>query len=104
MKRTALLFLVVVVAALLGGAHVGKQAVPEARRAPSSESRNDKSKNARAANGSRGADLFETHCGRCHNAPDELSPRVAPAVLAHMKTRAMLSREDEQEILRFLKP
>ena len=52
----------------------------------------------------RGAELFETHCGRCHKPPDDLSPRIAPAVLTHMRTRAMLSREDEEQLLKFLKP
>ncbi len=51
-----------------------------------------------------GAALFETHCGRCHNAPQEISPRVAKTVARHMLTRAMLSREDEQAILEFLAP
>lgn len=52
----------------------------------------------------RGAKLFETHCGRCHKPPEDLSPGVAPAVLSHMRTRAMLSREDEELILKFLAP
>ncbi len=52
----------------------------------------------------RGAVLFDTHCGRCHKPPEDLSPRVAPAVLSHMRTRAMLSREDEELILKFLAP
>jgi mono/diheme cytochrome c family protein len=52
----------------------------------------------------RGAQLFDTHCGRCHKPPDDLSPRVVPAVLSHMRTRAMLSREDEELILKFLNP
>ena len=57
-----------------------------------------------SAQNNRGAELFETHCGRCHKPPDDLSPRIAPAVLSHMRTKAMLSREDEEELLKFLKP
>jgi cytochrome c5 len=47
---------------------------------------------------------FQANCGRCHNAPESISPREAKAVLQHMRVRAMLSAEDEQLILKFLAP
>lgn len=56
------------------------------------------------AEADEGAKRFETHCSRCHNAPQELSPRVARTVVRHMRTRAMLSREDERLILEYLAP
>ncbi len=51
-----------------------------------------------------GQKKFQTHCGRCHNEPQQLSPAIAGTVLRHMRVRAMLSREDEQQILRYLTP
>ena len=47
---------------------------------------------------------FQANCGRCHNAPEAISPREVKAVLQHMRVRAMLSAEDEQLILKFLAP
>ncbi len=51
-----------------------------------------------------GEKLFHTHCGRCHNAPESLSPREARAVVRHMRVRATLTNEDERLILKFLAP
>jgi hypothetical protein len=51
-----------------------------------------------------GEKKFQTHCGRCHNEPQQLPPAIAGTVLRHMRVRAMLSREDEQLILRYLAP
>jgi cytochrome c5 len=47
---------------------------------------------------------FEANCNRCHNAPQELSPRIVGTVIRHMRVRASLSAEDERDILRFLAP
>lgn len=47
---------------------------------------------------------FQANCGRCHNAPQAISPREVKAVLRHMRVRAMLSAEDEQLILKYLAP
>ncbi len=47
---------------------------------------------------------FQANCGRCHNPPEQLSPRIAGAVLRHMRVRASLSAEDERDILRYLAP
>jgi cytochrome c5 len=47
---------------------------------------------------------FRANCGRCHNAPEELSPRITGTVLRHMRVRASLSAEDERDILRYLAP
>lgn len=54
--------------------------------------------------GAEGEKLFHTHCGRCHNAPENLSPREARAVVRHMRVRATLTNEDERLILKFLAP
>lgn len=52
----------------------------------------------------RGEKLFRTNCGRCHNAPESISPREARAVVRHMRVRATLTDEDERLILKFLAP
>jgi mono/diheme cytochrome c family protein len=51
-----------------------------------------------------GAKRFAINCGRCHQPPDDISPREARAVIRHMRVRAMLSAEDERLILKFIAP
>jgi cytochrome c5 len=53
---------------------------------------------------SEGEKRFRINCGRCHNPPEDISPREARAVVRHMRVRAMLSAEDEKYILEFLAP
>jgi cytochrome c5 len=45
---------------------------------------------------------FRANCSRCHNAPEELSPRISGTVLLHMRVRASLSEADERAILHYL--
>jgi len=54
--------------------------------------------------GAEGEKRFETHCGRCHVPPEDLSPREAKAVLRQMRVRANLTAEDERLILKYLAP
>lgn len=96
MKNKTLIALVLAIVVLLGTTFA---ASPQ-----SSSSVKHDPKNKSQATDSRGAELFTIHCGRCHKPPDDLSPRVVPAVMAHMRNRAMLSQKDEQEILKFLAP
>ena len=65
-----------------------------------------KSKPVPSAQGSSpdGEKRFQINCGRCHNPPEDISPREARAVTRHMRVRAMLSAEDEKLILQFLAP
>jgi cytochrome c5 len=51
-----------------------------------------------------GERLFEVNCGRCHRVPDQISPKIAGSVVRHMRVRAMLSAEDEKQILKYLAP
>jgi len=51
-----------------------------------------------------GERLFRSHCGRCHELPDDLSPREARAVVRQMRVRAMLTARDERVILKYLAP
>jgi hypothetical protein len=67
---------------------------------------NLKSKHAPTTQGSpaNGEKRFQINCGRCHNAPEDISPREARAVARHMRVRATLSAEDEKLILEFFAP
>lgn len=51
-----------------------------------------------------GEKLFQINCGRCHNPPQDLSPREARAVVRQMRVRAMLSEKQERQLLEFLAP
>jgi cytochrome c5 len=57
-----------------------------------------------SGSGNEGEMRFEAHCGRCHNPPEDLSPREARAVVRQMRVRAMLSAEDERLILKYIAP
>ena len=47
---------------------------------------------------------FQENCRRCHDAPEQISPRIAGTVVRHMRVRASLSAKDERDILRYLAP
>ena len=51
-----------------------------------------------------GERAFQANCGRCHNPPEQLDPRITGTVLRHMRVRALLSAQDEQDILKYLAP
>jgi cytochrome c5 len=57
-----------------------------------------------AAAASAGEMKFRQNCSRCHNAPQELSPRISGTVVQHMRVRASLSEADAQAILLYLAP
>ena len=57
-----------------------------------------------AATTNPGERAFEANCSRCHNPPEQLSPRITGTVLRHMRERALLSPQDEHDILKFLNP
>ena len=54
--------------------------------------------------GNPGERAFQANCGRCHNPPEQLSPRITGTVLRHMRVRALLSPQDERDILKYLAP
>ena len=76
-------------------------AVPQS---PATGTKTLKAASARNTDNKEGERRFQANCGRCHNAPDSLSPREVKAVLQHMRVRAMLSEQDEQLILKYLAP
>jgi cytochrome c5 len=51
-----------------------------------------------------GEQKFNANCGRCHSAPEQLSPSLTGTVVRHMRVRAILSAQDEKDILRYLAP
>ena len=59
---------------------------------------------ATAQNISEGEKRFRANCGRCHQPPEDISPREAKAVVRQMRVRAMLSAEDERLILEYIAP
>lgn len=57
-----------------------------------------------SASDNQGERKFQQNCNRCHNAPEELRPRITGTVLMHMRVRASLSAADEQQVLHYLAP
>ena len=53
---------------------------------------------------SRGSQVFEQNCSRCHNAPQGFPPQISGTILRHMRVRASLSADDEKALLRFMNP
>lgn len=51
-----------------------------------------------------GESVFKANCGRCHTPPMSISPRITGTVIMHMRTRARLSRQDEQLLLKYMAP
>ena len=59
---------------------------------------------ATGPNANEGERRFRANCGRCHQPPEDISPREAKAVVRQMRVRGMLSAEDERLILEYLAP
>ncbi len=47
---------------------------------------------------------FEQQCSRCHTAPEGFPPQISGTIIRHMRVRAQISKQDEEDILRFLNP
>ena len=73
----------------------GKQAAPSKDINPAAQGQNQ------SKDGER---LFQVHCGRCHQPPQEIPPQISGTVLKHMRVRALLTPEDERLILKYLAP
>lgn len=65
---------------------------------------NNTQKSAAKTQTTDGQQVFQANCGRCHNAPEELSPREVRAVVRQMRVRAGLSAADEKALIEFLAP
>ena len=57
-----------------------------------------------ASTQNEGERLFAQNCSRCHVPPMSIPPRATGTILMHMRTRARLSRADEQALLKFMAP
>lgn len=76
-----------------------------ASRTPNSEKTAETQQNRQSTSSpAEGEKRFHEHCGRCHNPPEDLSPREAKAVIRKMGVRAMLTSEDEKLILQYIAP
>ena len=85
---------------LLGSLLTWAQAATSAQsagRAPSPQ-------HAKPAATNPGERVFQANCGLCHNPPEQISPRITGTVLRHMRERALLSPQDERDLLKFLAP
>ena len=49
-----------------------------------------------------GEKRYSANCGRCHQPPHKLSPRMMATAVRHMRVRAMLSDEDMRYILWYM--
>jgi mono/diheme cytochrome c family protein len=49
-----------------------------------------------------GENKFHANCGRCHQSPHHLAPRVVMTVERHMRVRATLTDEDVKAIVAYL--
>jgi cytochrome c5 len=52
----------------------------------------------------RGERVFADNCARCHRPPMTIPPQVTGTVIMHMRVRARLSQQQEQDLLRYLAP
>ena len=86
---------------LLGGWLTWAQATGTAKANTPDKSSAQHAKPAATNPGER---AFQENCSRCHNPPEQLSPRITGTVLRHMRVRAILSPQDEHDILKYLAP
>ena len=89
-------------ASVLGLVLIGWALMAPAQQEASSGSKQAPAKQTKPA--ITGEALFQTHCNRCHAAPEDLSPKATRAVLMHMRVRAVLSKEEQRAILAYLAP
>ena len=52
----------------------------------------------------RGERVFADNCARCHRPPMTIPPQATGTVIMHMRVRARLSHQQEQDLLRYLAP
>jgi cytochrome c5 len=49
-----------------------------------------------------GEKRYRFNCGRCHQAPQKLSPRTMATAVRHMRVRAMLTDDDMKYVLYYM--
>lgn len=93
--------LVVALVLLPGTYAIARGAAGQGKSEPQNQNRTDSQSASASAEGEK---RFHENCGRCHNPPEDLSPREAKAVIRKMRVRAMLTAEDEKLILQYIAP
>lgn len=78
-----------------------RREVPQDKQTATSNQGSSQKPSSQQSNGEK---KFKQNCSRCHEAPVGFSPRISGTVLRHMRVRASLSKQDEEDILRFLNP
>lgn len=91
-------------AAVIGCVLMSVVAVRAQKPSSSAPSKSALSSDSNAVEIRRGERIFHANCGRCHQPPEDLSPREARAVVRQMRVRANLSEKDERALLKFLAP
>lgn len=66
--------------------------------AASARVQHEDDENARA----EGERRFHANCGRCHQSPHKLPPRMMATIVRHMRVRATITDEDMRLILRYM--
>jgi len=51
-----------------------------------------------------GEQVFNDNCVRCHTPPSVMGQRITGTIVMHMRTRARLSRKDQELLLKYLAP
>jgi len=103
MSQNYLLVLAFAVGALLTPGVARTQDQPAAPAAPPHQKTTGAPQKATQPH-SDGDRIFAQNCSRCHATPEGFSPRISGTIVRHMRVRAQLSRDDEQELLRFFNP
>jgi len=98
MKRSNLCVFVLLLLSSLAFANAALQT--EQSSPNKGQSKSSSSQNAQPT----GEEVFKTNCGRCHVPPMVIPSRITGTVIMHMRTRARLSRQDEQLLLKYLAP
>jgi cytochrome c5 len=70
----------------------------------SSNAGGQKKVNSRYDAQNAGEQVFKANCSRCHVPPMSITPRTTGTIIMHMRTRARLSRRDEQLLLKYMAP
>jgi cytochrome c5 len=71
---------------------------------PGGQMKKTQQKKAAVAHQDPAVRVFQTHCSRCHSAPETLSPSLTGTVARHMRVRANLTAEEERLIYSFFNP
>ena len=99
MARIVFLCCSLAIAAMAARMAQAKHALPQDSKPAQPTAASDQDQDSEA-----GQKKFQANCSRCHDAPEQFSPRIAGTIVRHMRVRASLSEKDAQDILRFLAP